>query len=238
VGLVRPARWSGRSTGRSSHSPEEGVITDNPGRRIKLQHLDPQEPKAISEDDFLAILATTDAGSVADKRDRAILCLLYDSGCRVGGLCGLEIGDLDLDAMRALVTEKRRKTRYIMFTEPTREALGAWLEVRPEVPGNWLFVGLSSQKPGPLLSRGVWYMLSRRAKLAGVTGPHSPHSFRHAFAINFLLDSGDIGILSRLMGHADVGITIRWYGRFVVGQLQELHREHSAVKRLLGGGHG
>ncbi len=77
-------------------------------------------------------------------------------------------------------------------------------------------------------------MLNRRAKQAGVTGPHNPHSFRHRFAINFLTNGGDIGVLSKLMGHSSVTVTIRWYGRFAFKELQKLHEKHSLVLKMFG----
>jgi site-specific recombinase XerD len=78
-------------------------------------------------------------------------------------------------------------------------------------------------------------MLNRRAKQAGVTGPHNPHSFRHRSAISFLLAGGDIGVLSKLMGHASVVVTICWYGRLAFAELQRQHEKHSLVVEMFGG---
>jgi integrase/recombinase XerD len=64
---------------------EQGVTCENPAERIKTPRLKPKEPKGISRDDFLAILATTEPGGVADVRDRAILVFLLDTGCGMMG---------------------------------------------------------------------------------------------------------------------------------------------------------
>ena len=124
------------------------------------------------------------------------------------------------------------------MSEHNPSALKAWLEVRPNNPNPWVFVSFrpKGKHKGRLTERGVSHMLNRRAKEAGVTGPHNPHSFRHRFAVNFLASGGDIGVLSKLMGHTSVVITIRWYGRFAFGELQKQHEKHSLVAEMFGGG--
>jgi integrase len=77
------------------------------------------------------------------------------------------------------VTEKGDKTRHVPFTEPTAQALRAWLEVA-------LFVSLARGGSGALTRGGVAQMLQRRGKQAGVKGFHNAHSFRHFFAREFL----------------------------------------------------
>jgi integrase/recombinase XerC len=213
----------------------EAILEDNPGKGIVMPDPDPQEIKAISKADLSAILSTTDGESVIDLRDRAIMLFLIDSGARVQGLAGLRVCDVDLANRRAKVIEKGNKSRLVPFTSPTVEAMEAWLKVRPQDKGPWLFIGLGPKAKGRLSERGVSHMLNRRAKRADVTGPRNPHSFRHRFAINFLLAGGDIGVLSKLMGHTSVVVTIRWYGRFAFAELQRQHEKHSLVVEMFGG---
>jgi site-specific recombinase XerD len=211
----------------------EGVIEINPTRRIKTPDPRQREPKAIALQDFLALLAVTEGQSALDRRDRAIILLLADTGCRVGGLCGLRVQDVDLERGLVTVTEKGSKTRLVPFTKPTSEALQAWLEVHPQSP--WLFVSLGSRAKGALSPNGVAQMLRRRAKKAGVEGRVNPHSFRHGFAREYLMDGGDLASLSDLLGHSSVEVTKQSYAVFSVAELQEKHARHSPVARLLGG---
>jgi len=213
----------------------EEVIETNPTRRIRTPQPRQGEPKAVELQDFLALLATTEGGSVADLRDRAILLFLADTGCRVGGLCGLRVRDVNLETGLALVTEKGSKTRPAPFTEPTGMALREWLEVRPRDKGPWLFVSLGNKAEGRLSPNGVAQMLKRRARLAGVEGRVNPHSFRHAFAREFLLNGGDLATLADLMGHSTIEVTKASYAIFTVKELQAVHRRHSMVARLFGG---
>jgi len=208
----------------------ENLIEHNPARRIKTPQPKRKEPKAISMADLLALLGTTDGGAVADLRDRAVILFLADTGARVGGLCGLKVGDLDLARGMAMVTEKGDKDRFVMFNQPTAEALAAWLEVRPDV-GPWLFVSLRGRDR--MTPNSVYQMLAQRATVAGVSGPVNPHSFRHAFAREYLLSDGDLASLADLLGHSDVSVTKAFYSIFTVGELKEKHKRHSPIPRLL-----
>ena len=214
---------------------EEGTIQVNPVRRIKNPQPKRREPKAIELEHFLALLATTESESVADLRDRAILFFLTDTGCRVGGLCGLRVKDIKFEKKLAVLVEKGDETRMVPFNPPTAEALKAWLEVRPQDQGDWLFVSLSSRAEGDLSVSGVEQMLKRKAKQAGITGTVNPHSFRHAFAREFLMSGGDLGTLSDLLGHTDIKVTKDYYAIFLIQDLQKKHQRHSPVARLFGG---
>lgn len=216
----------------------EGILDTNPMRRIKAPKFGQCEPKGIAESDLLALIETTKAGTVSDLRDRAIILVLTDTGCRLGGLCGLQVQDIDLKQEMAIVKEKGRKVRYIFLNPPTIEALKAWLAVRPEDSGTALFVSLGNKAKGPLSPNGVRQMLRRRAKQAGIKGPVNPHAFRHTFAREFLMKGGDLASLSDLLGHSSVMVTKHFYGTLTMRELKEKHKRYSPVVHLLKKGEG
>ncbi|HRI57465.1 MAG TPA: tyrosine-type recombinase/integrase, partial [Anaerolineae bacterium] len=157
---------------------EEGLLPANPAQRIKVPKLPRGEPKAYSLADFAKLLSATAGDDLASKRNRAMLLFLADTGARVGGLAGLRLTDLDLENGQAKVTEKGGKLRVVFFSEPTADALAAWLAVRPTgTPYVWAGVERSS-KPN-LTTEGIRQVLKRLGKKAGVEGPVNPHSFRH-----------------------------------------------------------
>jgi len=211
---------------------EEGRIMINPARRIKTPHPRRKEPKGISLEDVQALLKTTRGGSPADLRDRAIILFLADTGCRVGGLCGLRITDLDMEAQTARVTEKGGKTRTVFFTSMTAGALEDWLAVRPRDRGDWVFVGMGNRSRGALTPAAVAKILKRRARVAGVKGPVNPHAFRHGFARAYLLNGGDLGSLVDLLGHSTSQVTKEHYAIFTVRELKEKHHRYSPVTQL------
>ncbi len=215
---------------------DERLIDYNPARRIRNPQPKVKIPKAIEIKDFLELLRVTAGSGLADLRDRAVILMLADTGCRVSGLAGLCLSDLDLNSGVAMVTEKGDQTRAVMFTEPTAAALQAWLAVRPGDRGSSVFVSLGPKCRGGMSAGAIGEMLKRRAEQAGISGRVNPHSFRHAFARHYLLSGGDLATLSDLMGHSGVEVTRAFYAIFTLGELQAQHRKHSMVNRLLGGG--
>jgi site-specific recombinase XerD len=216
----------------------EGIIANNPARRIKAPQPKRDKPKGIQWDDFLALLKTTEGGELRDVRDRAVILFLFDTGCRVGGLCGLRVSDLDLERRRALVMEKRDKPRLVFFKPETARALAAWLEVRPQDKGLWLFVGLSPRAKPQLTIAAVEKMLKRRGEQVGISGPVNPHAFRHGFASHYLMSGGDLASLSEILGHSDVAVTKGFYGVFTADDLQVKHEQHSPISGLGGDTNG
>jgi site-specific recombinase XerD len=210
----------------------EEVLESNTARRIKAPNPQRDEPKGIQWNDFVALLETTKGGDIHDVRDRAIILFLFDTACRVGGLCKLKPEDLDLERRRAKVREKGNKIRYVFFMPETARALMAWLEVRPENQGPRLFLGLSPRAKPELTTKAVGKMLERRGRQAGCNGPTNPHAFRHGFARHYLMNGGDLGTLSDLMGHTDVQVTKSFYGIFTTEELQEKHGRHSPIAKL------
>jgi site-specific recombinase XerD len=159
----------------------EGTTEMNLMERVKLPKRGKRAPKGIVFDDLEKLLKGTD-GSMYPERDRALVLFLADTGCRVGGVVNLAVGDLNLGAGWALVTEKGDKSRLVFFSAVTRQALEVWLAIRAgwDVAGDWVF--LSHQGREQLTVSGVEQVLKRMKRRAGVVGPCNPHAFRHGFA--------------------------------------------------------
>lgn len=206
---------------------DEGYLPANPAHKLKLPKTGTPEPKAIDVNDYYKLLAATAGDTPQERRDRAICMFLYDTGCRVGGLVGLRLDDLDLEKGRARITEKGRKTRLAFLNPPTVAALQSWLSVRPDCNLPWVFLSMGIHGIGQLLPNGVGQMLKRLKQKAGIKGPCNPHSFRHAFACGFLRRGGEISALAKIMGHTSVDVTFRFYGIWAVADLQEKHRRYS-----------
>lgn len=198
---------------------EEEHLATNPAQRLKLPRLGDQPPKAVTPADMRAMLETAQAGS---PREYAILCVFVDSGCRVGGLVGLRVADVDLGSGRAAVREKGRRSRTLFLSPETVEAIGAWLAERPD-KGDRLFVG----RKGNLTRSGVYQALKRIARLAGVKGRWNPHAFRHGAARGMLENGADLGTVSQLLGHRNVETTHEFYARWTTAELQRRHQRFS-----------
>lgn len=207
----------------------EGLVERNVAREVPLIRLPPQAPKALTDEDLNRILTRLPA---EDVRDRAIVLLLVDTGCRVGGLCSLTVAAVDLDGRSAMVVEKGQRGRRIYFTEMTAAALRLYLAVRPESATEALFLARGGN---PLTTNGVRLMLERLGERAGVKGRCNAHSFRHAFARSFLRNGGNLAALGRILGHAPgSAVTARYYAVWDDRELQEYHERYSPLARLNG----
>jgi len=206
---------------------EDGRVTRNVALEVPLVRLPPQPPKALTDDDMYRLLERLPAESV---RDRAIILFLIDTGCRVGGLCSLTVSALDLPNHRATVIEKGSRGRFVYFTDMTTEMLMLWRDVRPMVDTDALFVTAAGK---PVQPNSIRMLLQRVGKRAGVTGRINAHSFRHAFARNFLRNGGNLAVLGRLLGHSPGSpVTARFYAVFDDRELQGFHDQYSPLAHI------
>lgn len=197
----------------------EGLITINPSRRLKFEPIGAYEPKAVALEDFKRLLRAIGRHSRKPIRDLAIALFLFDTGCRVGGLCGLKMSDLDLENQNAYVYEKGRGAkgngRWVYLEPPTAVVLTAYLEQRPDdLP---TVFGVTEN--------GVNQMLRRRKVDSNISGAINPHSFRHGAARNWLMNGGSLPLVSQLLGHKSTHVTSMFYARWQGSELKELKKE-------------
>jgi integrase len=207
---------------------EQEYLERSPVRKLKRPALPDKSPKAITESDLIKLL-----GAAKQKRDYALLVFLAVTGCRVGGLAGLRMADVDLAAGLAWVTEKGRgggKRRVVYLHGPALEALRSYLSDCRRDPDDPVFI---SGTGGRLTENGVRQLLRRLARRAGVRGCCNPHSLRHRFARSLLENGCDLGAVSQLMGHQDPQITISSYGRWTHTELKSKHRRFARLPGYL-----
>lgn len=202
---------------------EEEIIDRNPANRLKKPGLAQKPPGDMLPADLEKII---DEAQQTSARDTAIVLMLADTGCRVGGLVGLRLADVDVENGHALVNEKGDRARFVFFGARTKAALKSYLDERLADSGEQLFIGLR----GPLTPAGVYQLLKRLARRAGVTGRFNPHSMRHAWARQALKKSGDLKAVSQILGHSSVAVTAQFYAYYLDGELQERHAELSWIK--------
>jgi integrase len=152
----------------------------------------------VSIDDFRRLLKSAAGRDLADRRDTAILLLLFDTGIRRGELVGMEVDDLDLRERVAHVTGKAGHRRVVRFGTRTAVAIDRYLRLRrahPHAASPALWIG----QDGPLTASGLAQLIARRCRAAGLERLH-PHQFRHTFAHEWLAGGGQEGDLMRLAG--------------------------------------
>lgn len=213
----------------------EGRVARNPARYLEQVQKPQEPPKDISQEDALRIMAA----ARGNPRDYAILRFLAETGCRVGGIGrskdgrgGLKLRNLHLapdekGRYRALVFEKgrggQRKARYVYFGEKTVKALLAYLQERPDTGSEYVFLSQQRGRPNPLGPGGIHRMIRRYARPLGIEGNWNPHAWRHAFAHGAIKRGLDISIVSQLMGHSSIQVTVEHYGIWADDDLAEFH---------------
>ena len=155
----------------------------------------------------IAQLVTIDPRTDLDRRDRAILELFYSSGLRLAELSGLDLGDLDLGDAMVRVMGKGAKTRIVPIGGYAREAVLAWLNVRPACARESeqaLFVNRNGTRLG---ARAIQQRVAVWAQRQGLGRRVHPHMLRHSFASHLLESSSDLRAVQELLGHADISTT-------------------------------
>ena len=194
---------------------EEGGATADPTADVRPVRPPRRLPKAIDEDEVERLLATTTDDDPASIRDRAILEVLYGTGMRVSELAGLSLGDLGSDTGLVRVLGKGDKERLVPMGSCARDALDDWLGPwgRPELePRRWARRGdaeavFLNARGGRLTRQGVWGVLKKRARAAGIEGKLHPHVLRHSCATHMLAHGADIRVVQELLGHASIATT-------------------------------
>lgn len=187
----------------------EGVLATDPSATLRAPSGDGRLPRVLAAADLDVLL---DGPTPEDEphwrrlRDDAVLEILYGSGIRVGELCGLDLGGLDLDRGAVSVWGKGSKERRVPLSGPAVEAVRAWLAIRHEVVPDELGAALFGNERGHRLTpRDVRRILDRRSPR-----PTHPHAIRHTFATHMLDGGADLRAVQELLGHADVSTTQRY----------------------------
>jgi site-specific recombinase XerD len=205
-------------------------LPDNPARYLKEKPEEDGGPKAISKENYKRLRA------VADVRDRAIIDILWESGCRRGGLCSLSVYSVEIwkekgEYRAALkVVEKGEKPRTVYVGSRATKSLMAWLAARPKVAHNSLWVGYRKEALQP---NGVTQMLLAMARKAGIPEDEATgaHSFRHAWAIRMLEEGYDLAFVSKVLGHKSPEFTAKVYVRRREEQLRAMYFDGPAKKK-------
>ena len=213
---------------------DEGELERSPMARMRPPRAPVDPPSVLTDDDLVRLLRACKGRGFAERRDAALLWLLIDTGMRAGELCGLTLGDLDLDLQVLRVTagsSKSRRGRGVPFGAKTAAALDRYVRARGAHPHHadpHLFIGLR----GPITTSGLYQVVKLRAAQAGLDRKVYTHLFRHTMAHRWLSAGGGELDLQMIAGWSD-GTMLRRYGASAAGErARDAHRRLGPADRL------
>ncbi len=185
-------------------------------------------------DEIDRILAEIPLDSETGLRDRAILELLFSSGLRVSELINLNRDHVNLERREFMVRGKGQKDRPVFISYQAAEAISDYLAERHDkLPA--LFLNNSRNRPDAdmknderrLTSRSVERIVNKYVRLAGITKHVTPHTLRHSFATDLLMNGADLRSVQSMLGHSNISTT-QIYTHVTDPHLREVHeRFHS-----------
>jgi len=205
----------------------QNYIKENPMEKVSSPKLKKGLPLVLSVNEVDSILSRPDSSNVLGLRDKALLELLYACGVRVSELLGLKVSDLYFNEEMIRVFGKGSKERLI----PVGRSAVKWVKKyliqsrtmleKKHKSENFLFLN----KRGIILSRmGIWKIVDKYVKDAGIKKEVHPHTFRHSFATHLLEGGADLRAVQEMLGHADISTT-QIYTHIDREYIKQMHKD-------------
>jgi integrase/recombinase XerC len=187
----------------------ENILTQNPAAGIATPKKEKRLPSFMNPDEITKLLDAPAKNSWEEKRDKAILEMLYSSGLRVSELAGLNHDDLDFFGGLVRVRGKGKKERIVPVGQEALNSLRAYWDMKaPRETANVIKKPLFISRIGSRLTdRSVRRMILKYVKRTGLGKEISPHTFRHSFATHMLDRGADLRSVQELLGHANLSTT-------------------------------
>lgn len=198
--------------------------------KIELARTQRKQVTFLSPEELERLFAQPDINKPSGLRDRAILELLFSSGLRVSELVGLDKDHINLKRREFMVRGKGQKDRPIFISEGAADWLQKYIDKRIDNTKP-LFVRYSGSKKVDLsgnyhrlTARSVQRMIAGYALKAGITKHVSPHTMRHSFATDLLMNGADLRSVQALLGHSNISTT-QIYTHVTDPHLKEVHQK-------------
>ncbi|HTZ39657.1 MAG TPA: site-specific tyrosine recombinase, partial [Syntrophales bacterium] len=205
----------------------EARLEENPLARIRIGRTWMRLPGTLSREEMETLLDQPADATPAGIRDRAILELLYATGIRVSELTTLTLNRVNRQMGFLVTVGKGRKERIVPVGQSALEWLGRYIDqVRPVFLKRRTSNVLILNRSGEGFSRqGLWKLIKKYARMAGLERKVHPHTFRHSFATHLLEGGADLRSVQVMLGHADIATT-QIYTHVTRDRLKEIHKKY------------
>lgn len=204
----------------------EGYLVDNLAELLGSQKLWQRIPEVLSPATVDKFLNAPRPSDPYFRRDRAMLELLYATGCRASELSNLKTADVHIEEGFCLCHGKGSKQRLAPLGRVAGDAVRQYLESeRPQLAERaaddppWLLLSRSGRR---LRREAIWELVKQYAARAGLPSSISPHTLRHSFATHLLAGGADLRQVQEMLGHASIATT-QIYTHVDQSRLKKVH---------------
>jgi site-specific recombinase XerD len=198
--------------------------------KVELAKVVRKQVTFLTPEELKRLFNQPDTNTITGLRDKAILELLFSSGLRVSELVNLDKDHINLKRREFMVRGKGQKDRPIFISEAAANAIQTYLDKRTDNVKP-LFMRNSGTKAISLdgnfyrlTPRSVQRLVSRYALMAGITKHVSPHTLRHSFATDLLMNGADLRSVQAMLGHSNIATT-QIYTHVTDPHLKEVHKK-------------
>lgn len=204
--------------------------------KIELARTSRPQVTFLTPEELDRLSSQTDTAKLAGLRDRAIIELLFSSGLRVSELVNLDRDHINLKRREFMVRGKGQKDRPIFISEEAADWISRYLEKRQD-NSKPLFIRYSGSKKADLsgnfnrlTARSIQRMIQNYALKAGLTKHVSPHTLRHSFATDLLMNGADLRSVQAMLGHSNIATT-QIYTHVTDPHLKQVHEKFHRASR-------
>jgi site-specific recombinase XerD len=200
--------------------------------KIELPKMPTRQVEIIDYPDLERLLDAPKGEDIKSLRDRALLETLFSTGLRVSELCSLD-RYLNFERGEITVRGKGDKLRVVFLSGRSRKTIKDYLDKRTDAESA-LFVSYTKDKNpkiiGRITPRTVERLVVYYAKKAGIPKKVSPHTLRHLFATDLLINGADLRAVQEMLGHASIQTT-QIYTHLTNKELGEVHKAFHGRRR-------
>lgn len=206
----------------------ESAIAENPAELLATQKMWQRIPKVMTPGTIERFLNAPKRWDALYLRDRAILELMYATGCRVSEVADMRLNNLHLEESYAIAEGKGSKQRVVPLGVRAIEALKDYLgELRPKLAKGrdtlsapWVILSRTGRR---MRREAIWELVKKSALRAGVDPNVTPHTLRHSFATHLLSGGADLRMIQEMLGHATIQTT-QIYTQVDASRLKKVHQ--------------
>ncbi|MDD4818988.1 MAG: tyrosine-type recombinase/integrase [Candidatus Colwellbacteria bacterium] len=203
-------------------SPEKVELPQMPKRQIDI----------IEYKDLERLLEAPEGNSVQSVRDRALLEVLFSTGLRVSELCALE-RYINIERGELSIRGKGGKIRVVFLSGRAKKAIKDYLDKREDAEEALFITYTNSNNPQPIgrmTTRTVQRTIDRYAIKAGIPKKIHPHTLRHLFATDLLINGADLRSVQEMLGHSNIQTT-QIYTHLTNKELRDIHKSFHGRRR-------